>query len=171
MPELDGYGVLKLLRQNCYTKTIPFIFLTARADKTDIRTGMNLGADDYLTKPVRRAELLTAVTARLAKHQAMTELYHDQLEVAQKELIHSLYYDRLTNLPNQLLLREKFDESLAQKGSGQPQSILVVEIDRFYRIIESLRQMAKREFFAPGHQLKSCKYKPSAKSPSNKIEK
>lgn len=138
MPELDGYGVLKLLRQNSSTKTIPFIFLTARADKTDIRTGMNLGADDYLTKPFRRTELLTAVTARLAKHQAMTERYHDQLEVAQKELIHSLYYDRLTNLPNQLLLREKFDESLLQKGSVQPPSILVMAIDRFYRIVESL---------------------------------
>ncbi len=138
MPELDGYGVLKLLRQNSTTKTIPFIFLTARADKTDIRTGMNLGADDYLTKPFRRTELLTAVTARLAKHQAMTEHYHDQLEVAQKELIHSLYYDRLTNLPNQLLLRERFDESLAQKGSGQAPSILVVAIDRFYRVVESL---------------------------------
>ncbi len=138
MPELDGYGVLKLLRQNSTTKTIPFIFLTARANKTDIRTGMNLGADDYLTKPFRRTELLTAVSARLAKHQAMTERYHDQLEVAQKELIHSLYYDRLTNLPNQLLLRERFDESLAQKGSGQAPSILVVAIDRFYRVVESL---------------------------------
>ncbi len=157
MPELDGYGVLKLLRQNSTTKTIPFIFLTARADKTDIRTGMNLGADDYLTKPFRRTELLTAVTARLAKHQAMTERYHDQLEVAQKELIHSLYYDRLTNLPNQLLLRERFDESLAQKGSGQAPSILIVAIDRFYRVVESLGYAwGDRLIQNVAHRLISC---------------
>jgi diguanylate cyclase len=157
MPELDGYGVLKLLRQNSTTKTIPFIFLTARADKTDIRTGMNLGADDYLTKPFRRTELLTAVSARLAKHQAMTERYHDQLEVAQKELIHSLYYDRLTNLPNQLLLRERFDESLAQKGSGQAPSILIVAIDRFYRVVESLGYAwGDRLIQNVAHRLISC---------------
>lgn len=157
MPELDGYGVLKLLRQNSTTKTIPFIFLTARADKTDIRTGMNLGADDYLTKPFRRTELLTAVTARLAKHQAMTERYHDQLEVAQKELIHSLYYDRLTNLPNQLLLRERFDESLAQKGLGQAPSILIVAIDRFYRVVESLGYAwGDRLIQNVAHRLISC---------------
>jgi diguanylate cyclase (GGDEF)-like protein len=157
MPELDGYGVLKLLRQNSTTKTIPFIFLTARADKTDIRTGMNLGADDYLTKPFRRAELLTAVTARLAKHQAMTERYHDQLEVAQKELIHSLYYDRLTNLPNQLLLRERFDESLAQKGLSQAPSIVIVAIDRFYRVVESLGYAwGDRLIQNVAHRLISC---------------
>ncbi len=157
MPELDGYGVLKLLRQNSTTKTIPFIFLTARADKTDIRTGMNLGADDYLTKPFRRTELLTAVTARLAKHQAMTERYHDQLEVAQKELIHSLYYDRLTNLPNQLLLRERFDESLAQKGLGQAPAILIVAIDRFYRVVESLGYAwGDRLIQNVAHRLISC---------------
>lgn len=138
MPELDGYGVLKLLRQNSATEMIPFIFLTARADKTDIRAGMNLGADDYLTKPFRRKELLTTVTARLAKHQAMTERYHNELETAHKELIHSLYYDRLTNLPNQLMLRERFYETMTQKGAGRPPSILVVAIDRFYRVVESL---------------------------------
>src|SRR5687767_6634108 len=55
MPELDGYGVLEQLRADAVTATIPFIFLTARGDKPDVRHGMNLGADDYLTKPVQRA--------------------------------------------------------------------------------------------------------------------
>src|ERR1041384_2441600 len=50
MPELDGYGVLKALRGDAKTISIPFIFLTAKGDKKDLRTGMNLGADDYLTK-------------------------------------------------------------------------------------------------------------------------
>jgi DNA-binding response OmpR family regulator len=58
MPELDGYGVVQALRQNPMTATIPFIFLTAKVDRADLREGMSLGADDYLTKPFRPKELL-----------------------------------------------------------------------------------------------------------------
>ena len=57
MPGLDGFGVLDELRQDPVTATIPFIFLTAKADKSDVRRGMELGADDYLTKPVEQAAL------------------------------------------------------------------------------------------------------------------
>jgi len=65
MPEMSGYEVLVKLRQNEKTATIPFIFLTGVADKMQIRHGMELGADDYLTKPFTLQELLAAVTARL----------------------------------------------------------------------------------------------------------
>ena len=68
MPELDGYGVLKALRQEPLMSTIPFIFLTANAAKSDFRQGMNMGADDYLTKPFTRAELLTAIFNKLEKY-------------------------------------------------------------------------------------------------------
>jgi len=67
MPELDGYGVIKALREDAATVTIPFIFLTARGEKPDIRAGMNLGADDYLTKPVAKADLLNAINSRLQR--------------------------------------------------------------------------------------------------------
>jgi len=70
MPELDGYGVLEALRQVPETATIPFIFLSAKADKTDIRQGMNKGADDYLTKPFTVEELRSAIAARLEKQAA-----------------------------------------------------------------------------------------------------
>ncbi|HKX61894.1 MAG TPA: response regulator transcription factor [Verrucomicrobiae bacterium] len=70
MPELDGYGVLAALRENESTATIPFIFLTAKGEKTDLRTGMNLGADDYLAKPVSSDELIAAVQARFDRHRA-----------------------------------------------------------------------------------------------------
>ena len=72
MPDLDGYGVLKTLHDDANTATLPFIFLTARSDKSDLRSGMNLGADDYLTKPVSRIELLAAVRVRLARRLAHT---------------------------------------------------------------------------------------------------
>jgi len=67
MPELDGLGVLQALRQDPATASIPFIFLTAKGEKNDVRSGMNLGADDYLTKPVAKADLLGAITSRLAR--------------------------------------------------------------------------------------------------------
>jgi len=67
MPELDGYGVLKALHNDPATMNIPFIFLTAKGEKTDVRSGMNLGADDYLIKPVDKSDLLRAIRTRLAR--------------------------------------------------------------------------------------------------------
>lgn len=67
MPELDGYGVLRELRSNAATEATPFIFLTAKGEKPDVRAGMNLGADDYLTKPVAKADLLAAIDSRMKR--------------------------------------------------------------------------------------------------------
>ncbi|MES2621534.1 MAG: response regulator [Bacteroidota bacterium] len=71
MPVLDGYGVLHLLNKNTKTSSIPFIFLTAKADRTDFRKGMEMGADDYITKPFDDIELLNAVETRLKKAEAL----------------------------------------------------------------------------------------------------
>src|SRR6516162_4711167 len=67
MPELDGHGVLRALRDDPATMTTPFIFLTARGERVDHRAGMDLGADDYLTKPVNKEDLLKAIHARLRR--------------------------------------------------------------------------------------------------------
>jgi DNA-binding response OmpR family regulator len=67
MPELDGHGVLQALRDDPETASIPFIFLTAKGEKIDVRSGMNLGAYDYLTKPVAKADLLNAINSRLQR--------------------------------------------------------------------------------------------------------
>lgn len=67
MPELDGHGVLQALRAEAKTASIPFIFLTARGDKKDVRLGMNLGADDYLTKPASAEDVLSAINTRLKR--------------------------------------------------------------------------------------------------------
>jgi len=77
MPELDGHGVVQSLREAKQTATLPFIFLSARGDKTDVRIGMNYGADDYLTKPVVREDLLAAIAARFARAAAVDERVHD----------------------------------------------------------------------------------------------
>ena len=67
MPELDGYGVIHLLQKNKETQNIPFIFLTAKAERSEMRKGMELGADDYITKPFSGTELLNAIEGRLKK--------------------------------------------------------------------------------------------------------
>jgi DNA-binding response OmpR family regulator len=75
MPELDGYGVLHLLRKNAETQNIPFIFLTAKTERGDFRKGMEMGADDYITKPFEDIELLNAVEVRLRKNQILEQNY------------------------------------------------------------------------------------------------
>lgn len=67
MPELDGYGVLYILSRHEETAHIPFIFLTAKAERSDMRKAMELGADDYLTKPFDDVELLNAIDVRFKK--------------------------------------------------------------------------------------------------------
>ncbi|PPS46023.1 response regulator transcription factor [Chroococcidiopsis sp. TS-821] len=83
MPELNGYDVLTALRQDVATATIPFIFLTANADRSDMRRGMELGADDYLTKPFSRTELLNAIASRFAKQEVVMQQYNNERERAE----------------------------------------------------------------------------------------
>ncbi|HTS44828.1 MAG TPA: response regulator [Puia sp.] len=75
MPELDGYGVLHLLKKNPETENIPFIFLTAKTERTDFRKGMGMGADDYITKPFDDIELLNAIEIRLKKYDILHSKY------------------------------------------------------------------------------------------------
>ncbi|MEO7212672.1 response regulator [Mucilaginibacter sp.] len=80
MPELDGYGVLYMLNKNPETATIPFIFLTAKAERLDLRKGMEMGADDYLTKPFDDIELLNAIETRLKKKELQQSQYTNPLD-------------------------------------------------------------------------------------------
>src|ERR1044072_2798366 len=75
MPELDGYGVLHLLRKNPETDNIPFIFLTAKSERSDFRKGMEMGADDFITKPFDDLELLNAIEMRLKKYDVLQGKY------------------------------------------------------------------------------------------------
>lgn len=80
MPELDGYGVLYLLNKNPQLAAVPFIFLTAKAERTDFRKGMEMGADDYLTKPFDDIELLSAIESRLKKKETQEKLHSRSLD-------------------------------------------------------------------------------------------
>lgn len=75
MPELDGYGVLYYLSKDPATAAIPFIFLSAKAEQSEVRKGMNMGADDYLTKPFEEMDLLSAIESRLKKSESLQREY------------------------------------------------------------------------------------------------
>ncbi|HMR90940.1 MAG TPA: response regulator [Chitinophagaceae bacterium] len=80
MPELDGYGVLHLVRKNTASAATPFIFLTAKTERADLRKGMEMGADDYITKPFDDLELLNAIETRLKKAGVLEAKYQPTAE-------------------------------------------------------------------------------------------
>ncbi len=154
MPECDGYEVLQQLRQGANTAAIPFIFLSAKSERVDLRHGMELGADDYLTKPFKRAELLGAISARLSKRESFTQPYVDEMKRAAQTLSQMAYRDPLTNLPNRILLHHQFQEALTQAlRSQQLVSVMCINLNRF-KVINAnlgysngdllLRQVAER---------------------------
>ena len=79
MPEMDGYGVLYILSKDPNTCSIPFVFLTAKAEKSEFRKGMNLGADDYVTKPFEEMELLSVIESRIERSQLFKSGYEQNL--------------------------------------------------------------------------------------------
>jgi signal transduction histidine kinase len=98
MPELDGYGVLLRLHEEPQATAIPFVFLTARTSRADMRRGMNLGADDYLTKPFTPQELLEMVSTRLEIKEARERDYESRLETLRASVSYSLPHELRTPL-------------------------------------------------------------------------
>ena len=98
MPQMDGYEVLAALRQSEDTAAIPFIFLTAKADRADLRQGMALGADDYLTKPFTPDELRQAVAARLARQENQHQQTQRQMDKLRDTISYALPYELNTPL-------------------------------------------------------------------------
>ncbi|GAB4199164.1 MAG: hypothetical protein Fur006_49600 [Coleofasciculaceae cyanobacterium] len=139
MPHLDGYGVLKALQQDSATATIPFIFLTAKADRADWRQAMTLGADDYLTKPFTRAELLDAIASRLQKKASLAQQHTVELQQAQAQLDYLLRHNHLTNLPNKLFLQEQFNQLLTQSDARKRKfPVLSVGFEQLKRLHNTL---------------------------------
>lgn len=139
MPDLTGYNVLTALQANPLTATIPFIFLTAKADHLDVRYGMELGADDYLTKPCTSSELVRAITARLEKQEVLQNHYGVLLQNTNEQLNQVLYYDGLTQLPNRFLLQKTFQEKIVNKFDSKSLiPLFIIGIDRFNRINDNL---------------------------------
>lgn len=127
MPELDGYGVLVALRSNPVTATVPFVFLTGKADRSEMRQGMELGADDYLTKPFTKAELVGAISSRLKKQEAFAEQYNT-LRSQSSELIQDA--DKLERIKTSLrdaLERKEFQVYYQPQVNVQTGKIISAE--------------------------------------------
>ncbi len=148
MPEMTGHQLVQALRADPLTAHIPTVLLTAKADRSDVREGMNLGADDYLTKPFQRDELLDCIRAQLEKT-ASLQLAARQLASQAHQMAH---FDAVTSLPNRshllLLLGQALKE---QKGNGP--ALWVIGLDSLPQMAQimgvgllddAVRQMAQR---------------------------
>ena len=119
MPELDGFGVLKILNKNQRTHHIPFIFLTAKAERTDFRKGMGLGADDYITKPFDDTELLEAIEMRLKKSERANQSFDRTEESLQRFFSEAKAKEELHHLTENRELRQykKKDQIYGQSSN------------------------------------------------------
>lgn len=106
MPALNGYDVLYEVRQHSHMALVPFIFLTAKSEKTDMRYAMQLGADDYLTKPFSRKDLLKAIDTRLTRQIAMREALNQNLEDAKKTFTRMVAHELRTPLISIQMVQE-----------------------------------------------------------------
>ena len=123
MPELDGYGVLHLLRKNVVTENIPFIFLTAKTERGDFRKGMAMGADDYITKPFDDIELLNAIEIRLKKYDVLQSKYAPG-EKGVSELIKDLNSSGLLNMQLDRYETEDLAKKLTLYAEGKRPKVL-----------------------------------------------
>lgn len=127
MPEVDGYAVLSILNKNPETASIPFIFLTARVERSDFRKGMEMGADDYLTKPFNDVELLSAIESRLHKNETQKQYYSQTLTSLQKlTAISGNGSKELTTLINSRKVRQIKKKQFLYYEGDQSQGIYLV---------------------------------------------
>ena len=117
MGDLDGYGVIHMLGKHAQTKAIPFIFITAKSERTDIRKGMDLGADDYLTKPFDDTELLNAIESRLKKNQLQKEFHSKPIDILGQIVSRKSGLDELAGIINERKSRHyKKNQDLYYEG-------------------------------------------------------
>jgi len=143
MPELDGYGVLHLLRKNPETEDIPLIFLTAKAERTDLRRGMEMGADDYITKPFHVAELKLRIRNLIDVRKKLREKFSKQLVVNPSELV-------TTSADENFLLKalQAVEENMDNEKFGADEFCTAVAISRanVHRKLKALTGQSTSEF-------------------------
>ncbi len=137
MPELDGYGVLEALQKNPSTALIPFIFLTAKTERSEMRQGIEMGADDYLTKPFEVDELLGAIGARFNKYDSLRQRI-------------ALLSEELSKLQNVLEAKENlysnFDLEVRQPLSNINLAMKMLENEHPKEMRERYLQILREEF-------------------------
>ena len=151
MPGMDGYNVMNQLKENPKTALIPFIFLTAKSDNSDIREGMKLGADDFLIKPYSHKDLLNTINMRLRK----IELQEKRIETLRRSISYSLPHELLTPLTSIL----GFNELLINDYEKMPRSeILEIALNmqdsakRLNELIQNILYTTRLDFILRDHR-------------------
>ena len=155
MPKLDGFGVVQALRQNPITSTIPLIFLTAKVDRLSLRQGMDLGADDYLTKPFTLDELINAVKARLSKQTLIQKDVNQELDKFRSNITRSLPHELLTPLNGILGMSDLLSNYYDTMDADEVQSCLAdikTSSERLHRLIQNFLLFAQLELFQSNPQ-------------------
>ena len=131
MPEMDGYEVLTKLRQHDQAKLIPFIFITALADRTNIRAGMEMGADDYITKPFSIKELTSAITIRLEKY------YNIQIGYAVDNIEKNLQ-SKLKSLKQQISIQQSYIAEISETNTRLTETLKEKETELFEEVVKAV---------------------------------
>jgi two-component system, sensor histidine kinase and response regulator len=173
MPELDGYGVLDELRKDAHMELIPFIFMTAKTDKTDVRLGMGLGADDYLTKPFLTADLLKTIKVRLHKRQIEKEITEAKLKDLRDSISTALPHELRTPLNTVL----GFSEMLVSEHERlEPEQVknwaghINLAALRLYRLIENYLIFVRIEMVARDPDKVEAQKQDSTTNPATTIQ-
>lgn len=159
MPEIDGYQVLDTLREHTETATIPFIFTTVKSEREDVRQGMSLGADDYITKPFTAQEIITAVKTGLSKRDKLNQHYNTIAEKVTKERLQYLLstcpaviysccpsdYNKFTYISNNIttLLGYTPEEFVEEKGFWNNH----IHVSDLPRVLSELSHMKEQNFY------------------------
>ncbi|PWG79022.1 response regulator [Pararcticibacter amylolyticus] len=171
MPELDGYGVLYLLNKSSETAAIPFIFLTAKAERIDMRKGMEMGADDYLTKPFDDVELLNAIESRLQKKEKQQAYYSKSLESLDNLIGHGDGMAELQKLISDRKIRNIKKKQVIYYEGDQPAGLYLILNGRVktYKLSEDGRELltaiyGPEEYFGVNALLMTDSYHESAEA-------
>ena len=151
MPGMDGFTVLKKIRENPTTQTVPFIFITAKVTKDDMREGMDLGADDYLTKPFTRDELLRSINTRLKKSATVQKQSEEKLNELRQNLTRTLPHELLTPLNGILGLSDFLLEELEDMEPAEMRESLQdikKSGKRLYHLVQNFLLYAQLELVA-----------------------
>ncbi|GAB4354978.1 MAG: hybrid sensor histidine kinase/response regulator [Cyanophyceae cyanobacterium] len=172
MPEVDGYGVLSTLRDRAELATVPFIFLTAKATKADRRQGMELGADDFLTKPFTRTELLGAIATRLQKQAAITQRAEQKLDELRSSIALSLPHELRTPL-NGIIATSQLLKDMWEELDPADLMELLDDIHtsghRLYRLIQNFLLYAELELIARDGERRSALQRLTVEGPEEVI--
>ncbi len=162
MPELDGYGVLEQVRADSRTAATPFIFMTARTEREDMRTGMTQGADDYLTKPFNSDELIKSINAQLSKRQIQNQVADERIQKLRESITTALPHELRTPL---VAIMGYADLLMLRANDISPEEIadfaqhISHATQRLYRLVENYLSYVRAQVLkTTTHEIQSLQF-------------